>query len=234
MNPSPMRPRTALLPRAGRPRRCGLSARPTPARGGPPRARGARRAMSSRCLGGPARGAPGGNLDDLFVLDPADPAGLAWVDLTARALGTPPSARSYHSLTAAGGVLYVFGGWPGFTGSGTVAATGAPRAARRCAAGREGPARHTVSAGPLPGRRAGGRAAPRPARVAERVRPESPRRAGPIAGPVAGPVAASPTAAARPTAPPPPRDGNGDRDNAHWRTPAGPPGERRDRDNAGD
>jgi hypothetical protein len=32
--------------------------------------------------------------------------------------GTVPSLRSYHSLTSAGGRLFAFGGWPGFTGAG--------------------------------------------------------------------------------------------------------------------
>ena len=51
------------------------------------------------------------------MLDPAAPR-LAWVDLTGSALGAVPSQRSYHSMTSAGGLLFVFGGWPGFTGNG--------------------------------------------------------------------------------------------------------------------
>lgn len=59
-----------------------------------------------------------GNLDDLFVLDPSDLSRLAWVELTAATSGSAPSARSYHSMTAVGSQLVVFGGWAGFTGIG--------------------------------------------------------------------------------------------------------------------
>jgi hypothetical protein len=53
------------------------------------------------------------------MLDPAAPA-LAWTDLSALVQGVAPSARSYHSLIAAGGILYSFGGWAGFNGIGAV------------------------------------------------------------------------------------------------------------------
>ena len=39
-----------------------------------------------------------------------DPAAMAWTDLSAAMLGTPPSARQGHGFTSAGGKLYVHGG----------------------------------------------------------------------------------------------------------------------------
>jgi hypothetical protein len=51
---------------------------------------------------------------DLHVYDPA---GGAWTDLSAALSGTPPSPRSSHGFTSAGGKLYVHGGW-GFSGEG--------------------------------------------------------------------------------------------------------------------
>jgi hypothetical protein len=45
--------------------------------------------------------------NDLHVYDPAS---LTWFDLSSVALGTPPSARSGHGFTPAGGKLYVHGG----------------------------------------------------------------------------------------------------------------------------
>ena len=40
-----------------------------------------------------------------------DPAVMAWTDLTRNFSGTAPSPRAYHGFTAAGGWLYVHGGW---------------------------------------------------------------------------------------------------------------------------
>ena len=40
-----------------------------------------------------------------------NPASMTWFDLSDHALGTPPTARSYHGFTSAGGKLYVHGGW---------------------------------------------------------------------------------------------------------------------------
>ena len=39
-----------------------------------------------------------------------DPVAQVWTDLTSPASGTPPTARSYHGFTSAGGRLYVYGG----------------------------------------------------------------------------------------------------------------------------
>ena len=36
---------------------------------------------------------------------------MAWTDLSAAASGTPPPPRTGHGFTAAGGRLYVHGGW---------------------------------------------------------------------------------------------------------------------------
>ncbi len=55
------------------------------------------------------------------MLDVSDLDRLAWVELTAATAGTPPKARAYHSMTCADGLLYVFGGWAGFTGEGAPA-----------------------------------------------------------------------------------------------------------------
>jgi len=60
-----------------------------------------------------------GNLNDLFMLDPSNLDSLVWVDLTGSTTGTLPSARSYHSMTSIGRLLFVFGGWVGFNGVGT-------------------------------------------------------------------------------------------------------------------
>lgn len=46
--------------------------------------------------------------DDLWVFDTATPS-PAW-SIAPVASGTPPPARSYHALAAAGGRVYVFGG----------------------------------------------------------------------------------------------------------------------------
>jgi hypothetical protein len=40
-----------------------------------------------------------------------DPAAGAWTDLSAALSGTPPSPRSFHGFTSAGGKLYVHGGY---------------------------------------------------------------------------------------------------------------------------
>jgi hypothetical protein len=50
----------------------------------------------------------GNALGDLLAYDPVT---KAWTDLTTTASGTAPSKRGYHGFTAAGGRLYVQGGW---------------------------------------------------------------------------------------------------------------------------
>jgi hypothetical protein len=40
-----------------------------------------------------------------------DPAARAWTDLSAALSGTPPSPRTYHGFTSAGGKLYMHGGY---------------------------------------------------------------------------------------------------------------------------
>jgi hypothetical protein len=62
-----------------------------------------RRAPRPSCAGGPK---------DLHVYDPA---ARAWTDLSAALSGTPPSPRSGHGFTSAGGKLYVHGGARGST-----------------------------------------------------------------------------------------------------------------------
>ncbi len=42
-----------------------------------------------------------------------NPATMTWFDLSGHALGTPPTARSGHGFTSAGGKLYVHGGYDG-------------------------------------------------------------------------------------------------------------------------
>ena len=46
-------------------------------------------------------------LSDLHAYDPV---AQAWMDLSSPASGTPPTARSFHGFTSAGGRLYVYGG----------------------------------------------------------------------------------------------------------------------------
>ncbi len=46
--------------------------------------------------------------NDLFLLRVA---AAAWTDLSGRARGPGPSVRAYHGLAAAGGALYVVGGF---------------------------------------------------------------------------------------------------------------------------
>jgi hypothetical protein len=51
--------------------------------------------------------------NDLYRLDAPAPASPppTWTNLSAPATGAPPSARRGHGFAAAGGVLFVFGGW---------------------------------------------------------------------------------------------------------------------------
>ena len=49
--------------------------------------------------------------EDLGDLHVYDPFVMAWTDLSYPASGTPPSPRYGHGFTAAGGKLYVHGGW---------------------------------------------------------------------------------------------------------------------------
>ena len=47
-------------------------------------------------------------MGDLLVYDPV---AMAWTDLSAAASGTPPAPRGSHGFAAAGGRLYVHGGY---------------------------------------------------------------------------------------------------------------------------
>lgn len=58
----------------------------------------------------PGRAGTGELLGDLFALDPWDPAGPRWSNLTADASGDAPSPRSSPGFACAGGRLYVHSG----------------------------------------------------------------------------------------------------------------------------
>ncbi len=51
-----------------------------------------------------------GLLADLHVYNPST---RAWTDLSVATAGAPPAARLGHGFAAAGGKLYVHGGWNG-------------------------------------------------------------------------------------------------------------------------
>ena len=53
------------------------------------------------------------NLNDLYLLDPASPSSLGWVNLDENTKGAAPSPRNGHGFVALGSLLYVFGGMVG-------------------------------------------------------------------------------------------------------------------------
>ena len=51
---------------------------------------------------------PAGALNDLYAYNPA---AKAWTNLSASAIGAPPSPRFYQGFSASAGLLYVLGGF---------------------------------------------------------------------------------------------------------------------------